>query len=356
MSEEERVRMAEQMTEMAELANKLMPEKSEFKKLVGSMLASRQMYSVCLYELERLTDEYDFSAHLSEGAEQLTDEQKMMFREVLISAAAATAQRPFEEAVLFQGMVETVFPWLREVVVKHAAKQESDRQRLTEEKTQARLATKIDLGIPIFPENIGESTYELDRTSSVLFVGEEAPLKWLTNHILKHLAGGIQQLEQILNLTERESDFTDSKVQSVSKAAWAGCANTINNTNKQNIVRQKLESDVVDVVLVSDVCTAYREMLSAPRTSVANEAQRKLKPWTDKAGALLVSSLPLTRPLRPNELNMPEYELLRTHNILRGVSAVPTDDGYQIMVGTQLVAKIPKQDLESYKVSNVIVP
>ena len=67
----------------------------------------------------------------------------------------------------------------------------------------------------------------------------------------------------------------------------------------------------------------------------------------------------LDRKLRDKELNTPEYETLRMHNILRGVaSETITEDGVEyvkIFVGQHEVGRVPADELETYKESKIIV-
>jgi len=119
MTEEEKT-AADKMVKVALIANRLIVGDKRYGQLVASMLASRQLYAMCLYELERLCGDTDFKkATKAEGEEnlegvgkELPDEQLLMLKEVLVNSAAVQAQQPFEEPHLFKGMIETVFPWM----------------------------------------------------------------------------------------------------------------------------------------------------------------------------------------------------------------------------------------------------
>ena len=60
----EESKIPEDMELVAEMANRLVSDNQEYGRLVASMLASRQLYAMCLYELERLCEETNFAKTL----------------------------------------------------------------------------------------------------------------------------------------------------------------------------------------------------------------------------------------------------------------------------------------------------
>jgi len=120
---------------VADVANHLARNNSDFKQVIASMLAARQLYGMCLFELEWLCHHTDFSKigeTIPITTESMTEQQQIMFKEVLINAAAMQAQQPFDEKVLFDGMTNTVFPWMRAVVTKHSAWQNAEKEKPNE--------------------------------------------------------------------------------------------------------------------------------------------------------------------------------------------------------------------------------
>lgn len=345
---EKEAQVKQDMEAAAKLANQLVSQDVRFAQLLGSMLASRQLYAMCIYELELLVQDKDWKL---EDVPELTESQTVMLKEILVNASAVQAQRPFDEKALFQGMTKTVFPWMQKVVDKHAERQKQEREQLFKEWEEKRLATAIDLGLPI-------EEGALPRQLSVLLVGEAHLLRWVTKRMLSHLLAEKSEPKQIVELVEQAPDFTSNpQVVSVPEQVWKGCtaANGIQRLYENFVVSQL--SNPADVLLVHNIVKAYRGLELSPVTTRANEAQRKLKKWTGLAGALLVSCLPLERPLRPNELHMPEYEALRVHNVLRGVSTAATEDPEQleVWIGSQKAATVPRAELESYRKSKIIL-
>lgn len=345
---------AEVMLQLAPLANELVADRPEFRQLIGGMLASRQLYAMCVYELELLC-QADTLPNFPGTESPLTDEQIAWLREVLISAASNQAQQPFEEETLFRGMTETVFPWMKQVVIKHSAAQAAVRKQVQAEREQQRIATPIHLGVPFFAEVADVDPWKLPRSRPVLFIGQRDVLSWLMQHIANHVLDGDRGSNQTVRLTGPTIRSENPRLVTVPESAWSNCANTNNGFQKvyASVIASQL-ADPVDLLLVDDLQTAYRGYTHAPRTTVANDAQRRFKNWTDAAGALLVGCLPLDRPLRADELNTAEYETLRIHNLLRGVDAVQTDAGYQVRVGNHTVAEITHAELEAQRISPIL--
>lgn len=336
--------LKQDMEKVAAVANRLVAEDSNFAQLIASMLAARQLYAMCMYELEWLVREGDWQA---KKVPELSDHNKVMLKEILINAAAVQAQQPFDENVLFRGMKQTVFPWMERVVGKHSEYQNKERRRLFEEQEKIRVETPIDLGLAI-------AEAPLDRQMPVLLVGEAHLLSFLFDRLIENLPDTVKQAVQ---LVEGKPKASAPRSVLVPLDAWKGCARSNNGFQRvyETFVLPVL-SNPVDLLLVHNLLPAYTGMDFASITTRANEAQYKLKKWTNAAGALLVSGLPLDRALKANELNLPEYETLRVHNVLRGVSAVPTDspDQLEIHVGAQIVATVSAEELNSYKKSSIV--
>lgn len=339
--------LKQEMEKVAAAANQLVAGNSSFAQLLASMLAARQLYAMCMYELEWLVREGDWKV---KDIPEMTDQNKMMLKEILVNAAAVQAQQPFDENILFQGMSSTVFPWMQKVVVKHSEYQAKERLKLFEAQEKVRIETPIDLGLSI-------SETPLQRQMPVLLVGESHVLAWVMSQVKAHVAN-CDSIRQIVELVEFAPKEPSEKTIHVPVGEWQNCANSNNGFQRvyERFVFPQL-TNPVDVLFVSNLLPAYKSMPFVSITTRANEIQFKLKKWTNAAGALLVGGLPLDRPLKANELNLPEFETLRVHNVLRGVSAVPTDvpDQWAIHVGAHVAATISTEELNSYKKSNIVV-
>lgn len=344
MSESESAVDAELKSDMetvAEVADNLVINDAAFGQLVASMLASRQLYAMCMYELEWLLQEGEAAV---KQVSALSERQKLMLKEVLINAAAVQAQQPFDENVLFQGMKKIVFPWMEKVVGKHSDHQSRENKRLFEEREKVRVETRIDLGL-------GVSEAPLARQTPVLLVGETYLLRFLFTRLVENLPDTVKQVVQLVE-NNPNTHAAEPCLVSVPPAAWKGCARSNNGFQKvyENCVRSALVNPV-DLLLVHNLLPAYTDMEFAAITTRANEAQHRFKKWANAAGALLVGGLPLDRPLKANELHQPEYETLRLHNVLRGVMAkpLPDSDDVEILVGPTVAFRVSKVELDTHK-------
>lgn len=340
---------------VAQIANDLVEKNQDFGQLVASMLASRQLYAMCLYEMEWLMKD--------NSAVELDDNQRVLLKEILINAAAVQAQQPFDEKALFVGMTKVVFPWMTRVVQKHTTWQNEERKKQFEEREQVRIQTKIDLGIAIYGDaevlKAGEPT-RLDRNKSLLFVGETRVLNWLAHRIASNTVADGSGAESIVRLTKHAPKVNDPRLICVPENVWKNCAAT--NTSFHKVYADFIMSQLtnpVDLVIVDNILQTMQGMAFIPSTTIANEAQHRLKKWAEMAGALLVSFLPIERKLKANELNTPEYETLRLHNVLRAVVAeeIKADEkSYRILVGQQEVATVTEQELETHEPRNIVLP
>lgn len=343
---------------VAAVANKLVGSHSGFTQLIASMLASRQLYAMCLYELDWLCRDTDFSA-VDTALADMTDQQRIMFKEVLINAAAVQAQQPFDEQVLFAGMTKTVFPWMQTVVTKHSAWQAAEKKKGNEQREDLRIATPINLGFQFYAENEAVETHAINRHKPILLVGKQDAVRWLLHRITESALTPASGATQLTRLLEGAPKITDSYLVNIPKDVWENCASS--NTGFQKIydffVYPKLNAPV-DLLIVDNLLQTCKGMTSIPILSIANEAQRRFKNWGEKAGALVLGCIPLDRELRANELNSTEYETLRFHNIIRGVVAEPcvVNDAphFKICVGQHEVAQIPAAELEAFHFSKII--
>ena len=361
-------KIPEDMDLVAEMANRLVSDNQEYGRLVASMLASRQLYAMCLYELERLCEETNFKKatkvkdkdNLDVGA-KLTDSQLLMLKEVLINSAAVQAQQPFEEQHLFTGMLNTVFPWMRDVVTKHNDLQNKLQKERFEEAEKERVEKDLLLGVPI----LQSEDEALSRKKPVMLIGEKHLLNWVCSRLSKSIAKEDSNVHQVIRLNSSDKAVsTEAGIFELPATAWDKCA--ASNESFQRVYEQLIGSNLsnpADLLIVDDLFSCVEQMLVASVkmsiTSGVNEAQKRFKRWAEKAGCLLVGCVPLDRKLRDKELNTPEYETLRMHNILRGVASEnTTEDGVEyvkIFVGQHEVGRVPADELETYRESKIIV-
>lgn len=364
---EEHEQLVHDMAIPAELAQHLVLNDSEFGQLVASMLASRQLYAMCMYELDMLCDKTDFTGKAYKNLELSGDVEEShipMLKEVLINSAAVQAQQPFDEKLLFNGFVKTVFPWMQQVVVEHNKLQTTAEKKEFDDKNAERIATPLNLGVQWFPESVTNSGAEIGRAKSVMLVGFEPAVRWVLDKITGAALEEGSNVNQVLVLNSGgKPTHPENEVCYVAEGEWEDVANTnaeFGRMYAKNVADQLTAP--VDLLIVDDLRHATPSHDFSSMHFTANEGQKKLKKWCDKLGCLLIGCVGLGRDLQPNELNRPEFETLRTHNILRAVEArkLPTAAGeeaqYEITIGTQIFGEASESELNKYQQKKIITP
>lgn len=341
--------LKQEMEQAGDLANLLVKQNAKFVKAVSGMLASRQLYAVCVYELDSLLK--DFKTVDPDGT-PITDRQREMIHELLVNSAAVQAQQPFDERTLFDGLTKVIFPWLESIVEHHTHQQEEARKRAEAARLQLRINSKIDLG-DMF---IDAPTEGLGRTSRVLFVGDPTALRFVAAQIADKLLTAEDQQLQVVHLAEKRYGPAQptAYLATVPPNVWADCA-------KNGVGFQKVYQSFVlpqinhtpDVLLVSNLLktnTGLHTSVGAVSLANVNEAQHRLAKWCELAAALLVSFLPLDRPLRDDELNSEAWEQINRHNLVRTVTTRPADGGMvEIFTGDTRLCEVSRETLDQFK-------
>lgn len=366
--EEDQQKLVMDMTLPADLAQHLVMNNPRFGQVVASMLASRQLYAMCMHELEMLCEKTDFKAMKKEveGVEDIQDFQIPMLKEILINSAAVQAQQPFDETLLFNGFVKTVFPWMQKIVVEHSQQQEENNKKAFEEMNAQRMATPLKLGIQWNPAEVvaDSASDEIYREKPVLLIGPERFVRWVLDEIVETALKDGSNVNQVLWLNSGgKPKHTSSRVWYVSKNEWAGVAKSNNEFGRMYVssVADNLV-DPVDLLIVDDLRHATPSSDFSSMHSIANEGQKKLKKWAHQLGCLLIGCVGLPRDLQPNELNRPEFETLRVHNILRSVEAkkLPEINGcpvsYEVTIGTHKFGEVTEDELAAYTPKTIIEP
>jgi hypothetical protein len=363
---EEQEKLVADMALPAELAQHLVMNVPEFGQLVASMLASRQLYAMCMYEMDMLCDRTDFKGMGIEEIDTaaLEDFQVPMLKEILINSAAVQAQQPFDEKLLFNGFVKTVFPWMQNVVVDHTKQQEEASKKEFDEMNAKRIVTPLNLDVQWYPDSVTDTGTEIGRTKSVMLVGLEPAVRWVLDKITETALKDGSNVNQAVRLhSGGPPKHSDSRVWYVPKGEWQDVANTNTEFGKmyaKNVADNLI--DPVDLLIVDDLRHATPSSDFSSMHNVANEGQKKLKKWADKLGCLLIGCVGLPRDLQPNELNRTEFETLRVHNILRAVEAkkMPEVEGepptYEITIGTQRYGEATQEELDGYAPKTIIQP
>jgi hypothetical protein len=366
--EEQQEKLAADMVLPAQLAQHLVLNEPKFGQVVASMLASRQLYAMCMYELDMLCETTDFKEMSIENVDLtgLEDFQIPMVQEILINSASVQAQAPFDEKLLFNGMVKTVFPWMQRVTVEHTKKQESAQSKKFDEMNSKRIATELAMGVQwheTAPSNpTADDAFRLQRGRPVMLAGWEPAVRWLLDFITEEaVSTDSNNVNQVLRLNSGgKPKSQDSRIWYVPKSDWENVASTNVSFNQLYAGFADNLVDPVDLLIVDDLRHATPSHAFLPMHSVVNEGQKRFKRWSEAAGCLVIGCILLPRDLQANELHRPEYETLRIHNVLRSVEAKLYDvkgvDWYKITVGLHEVAHVSAEELDAYIPKTIIEP
>ena len=339
---------------LSEKAQELLISEEGLRQVVGAMLASRQLYAMALTDMDVRVD----------GLE-VDEEDKDQLREIFISASATQAANPFDENELFQGMEETVMPWMRSVAKEHTQQEERTRREEIRSAEKERRERNVKVGVEYVQPDKAQTTLsdELNRTRTLVLAGWRPAVLWVINHMLEYVTS--QEAfatslapKQTVVLTRRGGGHSDPRIMTIGEKGWENCAKSNNGWKRtfQELYLDKLK-DPVDLFVVTDLAHAREGHSFQSPTAKASEAQKKLRKWATVMGAAFVGAVLLEGKKLP-DFNTPIWEQLRLFTYLRGVGVEVRKDGdYDIIVGRHTrIEGVSKKEVDAFSSSDIITP
>lgn len=332
--------------EAAESVDKLMTDVPAIRKVVGSMLATRRLYATFYRELQEIL----------EGQKNVHP----MAEDFMVQAAMHKAAEPFSEHELMQGFVETMLPYIAEIIDKHSAKDAEDERQRRESWEEERRSRRIPIGFKY------SATQELDglgRDRALVLVGWAPALYWLTDQIINNVLtkrdSDNYQIIRFMHAAPHKTDREQSRLVRVPPANWAGCGNSQNDLARVmgEFVQDRLSAQP-DLVIVDDLAAAYTKgFVSRLPAANAGDANKVFSRWCNLAGSALIGLLPIDSMELP-DIRSGEYEQLRTFTNLRPVSVEKKDEGQlRITVGDRAASfEVHSAIVEAYARSKIIIP
>ena len=255
----------------------------EFRCVLGTMLAARQLYSLAVDELARL---------VRDAGE---DEKLLM---VFTESLARGAAQSFSPMTLARGFKDTVFPWMIETVNRRGAEAHEayvQGQIRLEEERRAR-----PVGFPGL--QLRDEPMTFPRNRPVVVAGWRSAVLY----VLDQLCAAAQQpqaeaepgrlvirLASNAGRSAREELCDSSTLIRVTPVSWAGCANnerTVAELCQAHLAERATRP--VELFVVDDLTQAHNAgILGRDRVWAAKDAEKNLARVCEGMGALLVGGV-----------------------------------------------------------------
>lgn len=350
------------------ITRKLAESNEGVAAVVGTMIASRQLYAMASRDLEvqmgaikdkdrrKIFDEVVEAMEVKPEGEFDPLETFDLVEEMLVQSSAYAAAKPFNENILFRGIRETVLPWMVKTVDRHNVEAANQRKEELDAWEEARRERPVPLGVKYDHE--GGDT--LERTRSLVLYGWRPAVMWVIDQIVTHvLASKGDQLFTVLRLmTHLGKVQARRQLIRVGGKDWEGCCKSSTSWPKvfQAKVLKQL-SDPIDLMVIDDLAHAGKSsgIIGGSKPRMAGNAQKRFRDWATKVGSAIVAAVPLDEkePISPAGI---EWEQLRTFTTLRPVWVQEEGEKYKIIVGKDASFHfVNKEILDSYTGSSIIV-
>lgn len=331
---------------------KELSKEPRFKSAVAVMIGLRRAYAIALRELNDRAE-----AGAVELAKRGLGEMPPTVPDFAVQYAMYVASKPFNEHDAMQGMVQTVLPWMAEVIDAHSDADERDSLEEQAARNEARRERPVPVGFQHTPT---QEDATVDRKRSVVLVGWANAVHWLLDQVSAHALAQAENPPAVLRLMTHAPKREDQHARLIRLApsAWKGCGNSDRNIDQMVLkyVEPAMGSPI-DLILCDDLAAAFTGGFVGRKAAAdAGDAHKRLRKWADVVGAGVVAAVPL-QANGPVDLTGPEYEQLRTFTYLRPVTVTAAGDDYRVVVGHEAAAfTVPRETLNAYGRSGLIVP
>lgn len=333
----------------AKIIGQLMGGSERMRLAVTGLLAARQMYAFSMHEVAYICRQEELLKEVGVNA-ALSESQQLLVQEIVSQSIAARASQPFDEGDLFSALTERLFPWMQSIVKDHQIEQAKIRLQAKEKEEAERVATPVNIGIPIGAPNV----YGLSRDKSVVLVGKQDALMCL----LDMISGTLSQqrrpengINQVVRLSSHEMVDTDDRSawsNGIAASKWHGSMETSKAWN--NMLSLYVEPYLTakpDVLIVDHLTKLASTLFTSSHVGTnVNEMHRRLVRWMPFDGCLRLLAEPIPVTLTQSQLQL-EFKSLIPHAHVLSVylQADPHDEKtYHLMVGNFIVGNIVKPE------------
>jgi len=334
----------EERDELSRHVQQVIMKHMGIRQCLGSMIAARQLYAMCVRELE------------SQVAELPEEDQHELLEECLVQSAGHQAAKPFNENALYVGFQQTVYPWMVRTVEKHNKEDEAEHQKDMEEAEQIRRDRPIPVGIKFDPD-----LEALPRERTLVLVGWAPAVDYVIQEMVtKTLANKDGQLFSVIWLTMSAHKLgTQPQLWRYGGEDWKHCCKV--NKTWPKFFQTKILRDLdapPDLLVCDDLMNACEQVIGTRTVRSAGAAHKRFRQWCVKAGCGFLGGVPQDTK-EPPKLQGAEWEQLRTWSILRPVwvREASSGDDYALYIGKDLfVDNIPKATLDSRQKTKLVLP
>lgn len=332
--------------EAAECVDTLIKDVAAIRQVTGCMLATRRLYATFYRELQELLEAQE---NVHPSAEDF-----------IVQAAMHKAAEPFSEHDLMKGFIETMMPYIAEIIDKHSDKDRADNAAQREANEAERRKRRIPIG---FKYSATQEEDGLGRDRSLVLVGWEPALRWLADQMINNVLAArdtdTYTVIRFMSQPPKKEEREQSALVRVPPKNWAGCGN--GQTDLARVMGEYVQdrlSAQPDLLLVDDLGAAYtKAYVGRPSPANAGDANKVFSRWCNLAGCGLVGLVPMPTMELP-DIRSGEYEQLRTFTNLRPVNVERIEDNQlRITIGDNAQSfKVSAPVVEAYAKSSIILP
>ena len=297
---------------------------------VSTMIASRQLYALVVNELERHLNAIKTTNGENRPPHPVTID-------ALLQAAGHAAAQPFNELDLFQGLTDTVFPWLKEVTSEHATAEREAKEAARAAAEVKRQANPVSIGITVYDK---QSPPSLVRDRPVVLVGYAPALQYVLDTAMTAAIATVSEDQpthkfNVLRFSSQAKPAVGNKqLLCVGSSAWKFDARSKQEFkqrlgilfSEQIMPAMRAMDGDIDLLIIDDLMPMIAKIAPGIDTYKAGTVLRWLTEWAKHVGMGLIAGLPHAGE-KPMRVDGTEWEGVRTKGVLRPISVGPVEQG-----------------------------
>lgn len=340
----------QQAVELADLTFKALMVDEQFAGTISALIGLRRAYAMAMQQMQ---ERAELGRQLAKSKDKAFSDLVEDYARQIINHLAV---QPFSPTELLESLQDAIIPWLVRIASKHAADDAKEAAEQRQRAAAERAVRPIAIGFAPFPTD----SPEVQRKTSVVFVGWRPAVMVLLDHLAAFAVHKSGQKNVVIRMKDADVDPRTQHTRLVAIAVqhWQNACNTA-KTMMACLSEHALPllGGAPDLIICDELSKAYSiGFAGRPPAARAGDAHKQLRRWCDRTDTALVGGILLPENVQP-DFNDPAYDQLRLFTALTSVTAkpkMPTDeneeDMYQIMLGAhaQVVLDVPAAAFEQY--------